>query len=92
MEVVLFAALPAIIGLALVAGALRRLGARGPAISRAVSIVVLALAGTALWLLWRIFVGGAWPTALPHVFLAVALVFVLLEHWLVERRPVLPAE
>jgi hypothetical protein len=75
---------PAIVGLVLVAGALRRLTAPVPAISRALSIVVLAWSGPALWMLWRI-AAGAWPAALPHLLLGVALGVVLLEHWLVDR-------
>jgi hypothetical protein len=76
--------LPALVGVALLAGALRRVAGPRPPISRAVSVVVLTLSGTALWILWRI-AAGAWPTALPHLFLGVALGFVLLEHWLVDR-------
>jgi hypothetical protein len=84
IEALVWIWLPGTLGLVLAAGALRRLTGPRPSISRAVSVVVLTLSATSLWLLWRVD-AGAWPTALPHVFLAVALGFVLLEHWLVDR-------
>jgi uncharacterized membrane protein YoaK (UPF0700 family) len=50
------------------------------------SVIVVVLDALALWMLFAIFVLGGWPTFLPHVFIGVTVVVVLIQAFLFMRR------
>ena len=49
------------------------------------SLAIVALCLSALWILYRIFVIGAWPTAIPHLLIVLAAALCALQRWMLSK-------
>lgn len=86
IEALIWGLLPAIVAMAsVIASALMAVKARRVP-HTALSVMVVVLDALALWNLFAIFVLGGWPTFLPHVFIGLAALVVLVQTILFWRR------
>ena len=51
----------------------------------ALSVSIVALSGSAFWVLYRIVVHNAWPTAIPHLAIALATALGAMQLWTARR-------
>ena len=76
---------PAIVALAAVALSVHSMGRAPSAVQGSLAFTTLLLNVPSLWIMKRIFIDGAWPTALPHLVIAVTLVVAVVQWRLAVR-------
>jgi len=79
LELIVWGVCPAFLGGALVAATVS-MSARHRTLPQVLlSVGTVTLCVYALWVLWRIFVLGAWPTFLPHLLIGISVALYVLQ-------------
>ncbi len=76
---------PTIIALTAIALSVHSMGRAPSVLQGALVFVTLMLTVPSLWILKRIFIDGAWPTALPHLVIALVVVVAVIQWRLAVR-------
>ena len=84
-ERVIWGLIPAAIAVSLIALAAWMAATRRTLPQIALSFSIVALSGSALWMLYRILVLNAWPTAIPHLTIGLATALGALQLWTTRR-------
>jgi hypothetical protein len=81
-EWVVLGVVPTLAAAAAVALSVHAAVRNGGAVQAGLSLAVVMLCGVSLMILTRIFVAGAWPTALPHIAIAASCGIAGVQRWM----------
>ena len=84
-ELIVWGVLPTVVAVAAIALSVRSATRHFGAVQLALSVAVLALSLFALLVLKRIFIDGAWPTAVPHLAIAESCCLTGVQRWVFPR-------
>ena len=85
-ELIVWGVLPAVVAVAAIALSARSATRHSGAVQLALSGAVLALSLFALLVLKRIFIDGAWPTAVPHLAIAASCCLAGVQRWVAPNE------
>ena len=85
VELFVWGLIPATIAVLLIAVATSTVIQRGTLLQMGLSVSIVALSATALWMLYRIFVLRALPSAIPHLAIGLATALGALQLWTAKR-------
>jgi hypothetical protein len=79
LELIVWGVCPALLGGALISASVSLSARRRTLPQVLLSVGTVTLCVYALWVLWRIFVLGAWPTFVPHLLIGISVALYVLQ-------------